>query len=172
MSVTSLFSQEEMLALFGGMVLPDSNKYYKKFGNIEAKPVNPEGEVIITKTPSSDGNGEEVETTHFISEGFVVKQGDVIYAMSSDKFNKRYTLNTDPDTEPSSGFKWYIPKGEVYAKAITAEDHSKINGKFMAPWNSEMIAHIGDFLVIPRHNPTEIYRIEKSEFEKTYKPKE
>ena len=160
---SSINSQEVFLKMTTPL-LKESGKQYQKYKKVYARAALP-GEEIITVT--SDG----VETNNTAAEGdYVVKnQTDAkeVYIMSSEKFNKRYTL-----LQPlENGFSEYQPIGKVIGIELTPSVLKGLNltneFEFVAPWGEEMVAKIGDFIVSPLEYD-EVYRIAKKEFFETY----
>lgn len=150
-------SQEEMIDLFKKEKVKD---FYKKRGTFKARKGKP-GEHVETVI---DG---EVETTKTVKENEVVIEGPKgeLYVVSEKKFNERYEV----DKELSDTPKPYKSKGFIRAFEWKGEPI-----KFIASWEEEMICKDGDFLAAPvkseeDNNVTEVYRVERSVFDETYK---
>ena len=106
------------------------------------------GEVIDTII-----NGE-VETSNTANEGDMIITGlaGEEYIISGNKFHKLYVLvsGNTYQTKPDS------------VQAVEVSD----SFSFLAPWGSEMICNVGDYIVY--RSQEDVYRIERTEFLKTY----
>jgi hypothetical protein len=175
-------TQKEALAMLTPALFANGS-LYKKFGQVFLKKAVA-GERVVTII-----NGQ-VETNNTVpDEGvFWISRADTTakerLILPDAKRQKLYKNKTQgggsvPDEEGFTGP--YMPLGRVLAVQATSgllEKHFP-DGKFIAPWNSEMVVEKGDFLVAPvppedtgmpmPENVTEVYRIEKSMFVQTYK---
>ena len=75
----------------------------------------------------------------------------------------------------SLGFAKYQPNGEVLAIQVKDQDIRECfpRGSFMASWGEPMIVNVGDMLCMPLIDGViqdEVFRIEESQFYKTYVP--
>ncbi len=135
-----------------------NKKTYKKKGVVLMRPAV-EGEVIVTEL-----NGAKETEKTLGKDDVVLKNLDSHgeeYSPGKEHFEKNYEVT-----------------GEKQGKWMKAKAKGKVTGfeykgepiTFTAPWNEEMVCNEGDFLVSPvggKH--TDIYRIEKDAFGKTYK---
>lgn len=146
-------NQEQMIALFKSN--QNSVKRYLKQGTVNAKLA------IKDEKVKTEINGV-VETVNTAKENDVVVQGssNELYLINIEKFKARYNV----EKELSSDFQEYKATGECFAFEFKGEGFS-----FIAPWAEEMIVEDGDFLASPNSEITEVYRIEKNAFYKTYK---
>jgi hypothetical protein len=103
-------------------------------------------------------NGEK-ETQNNIKKGDVIVKSatGIEYVPGNEKFYSRYILHPDGKTA--------TPKGSTYGNYYHGSPIS-----FTAIWGEAMICNDGDYLGSPDPEFTEAYRIEREEFEKTYKP--
>ena len=140
-------------------VANENNKVnlYKKCRRVSARSAV-EGEVIVTII---DG---EQETTNTAKKGDMVvrtKKSGAEYIIGGDKFRERYTICD----EDENGYSDYDPIGETYAFKYEGESFT-----FVAPWGEDMIVNDGDYIcAIDPDDLEDIYRIEKGEFEDTYR---
>ena len=146
-------NQVEMIKIFN----ENKNfvKRYLKQGAVNAK-LAVKDEKVKTEI---DG---VVETVNTAKENDVVIKGssNELYLINIDKFKARYNV----EKELSSDYQEYKAIGECFAFEFKGEGFS-----FIAPWGEEMIVENGDFLASPNAEITEVYRIEKNAFKKTYK---
>ena len=145
-------TQQEIIEIF--KTLPYSE--YKKFGQVNFAIAAHTQEVVTSI------NGE-VETTNTAQEGDYIVEGasGEFYVLTPAKFDKNYVVTTiNPD---HTGAASVLPQPR-YAVEWTGE-----NFKFTAAWGEEMICNKGDYLVAPQ-DLSEVYRIEKETFLKTYQP--
>lgn len=150
-------SQEDMIDLFKKEKEKD---FYSKKGTFKARKGKP-GEYIETII---DG---ELETKKTVKENEIVIEGPKgeQYVVSEKKFRERYEV----DEEPTDKFQPYKSKGFIRAFEWKGD-----TVKFIASWEEEMICKNGDFLAAPvkskeDNNVTEVYRVERSVFDETYK---
>lgn len=149
-------SQSEMIADFA----EQDTILYKKFGTFKARN-GKEGEKITTVI-----DGEE-ETNKTVKDGEVVIEGPKgeHYVVSLKKFKERYEV----DKDLTDDFQSFKTKGMIRGFEWTGESF-----KFMASWDEEMLCKKTDILATPVKDKddesiTEVYRIERSVFDETYK---
>lgn len=158
-----MITQEEMLSHFYSH-LKSQGKKYKKRSLIKAKKAKP-GLVVVTRT----SDGEETRNTAEEGDWLVENQtsAEEKYLVKAETFEKKYTLRHSI----GDGWGCYSPKGEIYAKEMTAADLAALGAQdileFQAPWKETVIIKPGDYLVIPT-DKSEIYRIARKEFGETY----
>lgn len=119
----------------------------------------------------------EVETTNQYEPGDYVVQGTLgeRYVMKPDNFHSRYwSAEPRPCADPAlaeEGFQTYRPKGKIWALQLSEEEVARSfpQGKFIAPWGSEMLIAPNDYLATPYPVANEIYRIEEHAFDTTYR---
>ena len=154
----SVLTQEKMKTLF--VKEENNHKSFKKSGTFKARTAKV-GEKITTTIDGED------ETQKTASKDEVVIKGPKgeLYIVSEKKFNDRYEV----DKPLTSKFQSYKANG-----VITAYEYSGESFKFIASWDEEMICKSGDYLASPSKElpPPEVYRIERSVFDETYKPNE
>ncbi len=106
------------------------------------------GETVVTVI-----NGE-VETSNNANEGDMIITGlaGEEYIIPGNKFHKLYEIveGTTYKTKPDS------------VQAVEVSE----TFSFLAPWGSEMICNVGDYIVY--RSEQDVYRIERTEFLKTY----
>lgn len=146
-------NQETMIELFKNNI--SQSALYKKFGAVMAR-LAKAGEEVLTIIEG------QLETKNTAKENDVVVKGlkGEEYIIRHDKFKARYTVNT-PVTDI---FTSYEPNATCIAFQYTGESLL-----FTAPWNEDMIVNSGDFLATLDEQVSEVYRIEKDAFYKTYK---
>lgn len=149
-------SQKEMIAI----MLDAEPELYKKSGTFRARLGKP-GERIVTEI---DG---ETETEKTVKDGEVVIKGPKgeMYVVSETKFRQRYEV----DKEPTTDFQKYKAIGLIRAYEYVGPEF-----KFVASWDEEMICKPSDYLASPVKDAEdteypEVYRIERSVFDETYK---
>ena len=132
-------------------------KTYEKFGEVKFETSQKVQEVVTVI------NGE-TETTNTAQIGDYILEGvnGEKYVLTPKKFMQNYEIEEYSYSEmkgtakikpqPRFAAQWYI-------------SHQLI---FTADWGEEMICNEGDYLVAPQ-DFSEVYRIEKSVFEKTYR---
>jgi hypothetical protein len=152
-SETKLLYQKDMIEL-----LKSSSKELKKYQKIGSAYLR-QGAVNEKIKTVIDG---KLETISFFSKhsGAVVKgpKGEE-YIISADKLD-RYIIDK-PLTQEYQKYK--------VAKAYVWAIKCRTPLVFMAKWNQKMVAEKGDWLCSPDQTISEVYRIEKSIFSKTYK---
>lgn len=139
----------------------DNKTLYKKSGTFDARK-GVLGELIVTEI-----NGV-VETTNTVkSEDEVVIRGPAgeLYIVPDKKFRERYTTGGKKLTK---SFKPFKAKGMIRAMESPYEPF-----EFVASWGEKMICNPGDYIACPVKSKndfilTEVYRIERSVFDKTY----
>ena len=148
---SDVMSQKEMINLLKSTKLTK----YKKIGTAQLR-AGVRGEKIETFI------NKKLETISYfgLNSGAVVKgsKGEE-YIIPSDKLS-RYLIDK-PLTNKYQKFK----VADVYCWAVKCPKSIT----FIAKWNEKMIAKKGDMLASPDASLTEVYRIEKSVFSKTYK---
>jgi len=127
-------------------------KAYQKVGNIQYR-ISDEAELIDTiidgvKETSNTANPGDYVITGTKGEQYIIKP---------NVFNKRYEVLTSEIARPVG--KFY---GVVYNGTFGDEF------EFTASWDENMICNKGDMLGSPDEQISEVYRVEKSAFEKTY----
>ena len=148
-------TQEDMKRLFvANASLHDA---YQKQGTAQIR----KGKVGETVVTTIDG---EDETKKTVKDGDVVVKGpkNELYVISSEKFKNRYEYTAKELTDE---FQEYVATGKILAYEHTGDQFS-----FIASWDEEMICKNGDYLASPSLDlpPPEVYRIERSIFDKTY----
>lgn len=133
---------------------------YEKFGKFNFE-VSQNIQEVVTLI---DG---EVETTNIARIGDYIITGvsGEKYVLTLEKFVKNYEVE-----------EFYHPELKGIAKVkpqprFAAQWHIEEQLVFTAPWGEEMICNQGDYLVAAQ-DFSEVYRIEKSVFEQTYKLKD
>ncbi len=163
-----ILTQKEAAARFLPLIDADGS-LFAKFQKIWARPAVA-GERIVTMTSS----GKETENT--AKEGDYVVQSQTnakeLYVISEATLIKRYTQNF-MDGQAWDAWDEYLPKGTVRA----IEYHPTTMGcieRFVAAWGEEMVVNKGDMLCTTDEITTpesEVYRIDRVEFEQTYRIK-
>lgn len=154
-------TQKEMIAQMDALLKGDDvPKLYKKSGTFDARK-GKTGEHIVTTIDGED------ETQKTVKDGEVVIKGPKgeFYVVSEKKFKERYEV----DKDLSDSFQKYKAKG-----LIRAYEYTGPTVKFIASWDEEMLCKEGDFLACPvadkdEDSAKEVYRIERSVFDETYK---
>ena len=162
-------SQETVLAKWRDKLT--SGTKYEKFALMHAIECKESGtlETIL--------NGK-VETTNGYTAGDLIVLGTEgeRFVLSAEKFQERYDVASAQAPADaalaSQGYKAYTPTGQAWAQQL---DERAIaanfpEGKFMAPWGSEIIIEPGDWLATTAPLANDIYRIERNAFRNTYKP--
>lgn len=126
-------------------------KNYQKFGNFSYLLHEGEDVEVITSI-----NGQE-ETKNTLRNGQYLLTGisNEKYVVKPDVFAQRYKIVNDTTCEA---------RGEVWG--MQWKWHPM---KFISPWGEDMICNTGDMLCSPDETISEVYRIEKEAFLKTYK---
>ena len=161
-----MISQEDMKALFLPLLQEKGSVFIKK-KNIWAREADA-GEVIITVT--NDG----LETSNIANQGdmLVKNQTDAaeIYVMSKESFEARY-VKIKKTVLAEAEFEEYTSIGKIYALCVDKQLLTKLNLEnsfyFEAPWNSNMICKVDDYLACPT-DFSQVYRIARKEFFETY----
>ncbi len=147
-------------------VFEGANARYEKATPVFARQAK-EGERIVTITSSG------VETENVANSGdYVVKsqtEAAEEYIISEEGFTQRYRF-LRPDTGEWSE---YLPVGEILAivvddsllKLLNSEDAFEI----LASWGHPQKVRKGDILATPLPDNKEVYRIDRREFEQTYR---
>lgn len=157
-------TQKQMISvmekLLSGKSIP---KLFQKSGTFQAR----KGVIGEQITTIIDGE-EETKKTVKSSEVVVKGPKGEFYVISEKKFNDRYEV----DKALSDDFQAFKASG-----LIRAYEYKGDSFKFMASWDEEMLCKDGDFLASPvmdqeDKDVTEVYRIERSVFDKTYKEKD
>ena len=132
-------------------------KTYEKFGEV-AFAISTHDQEVVTEI-----NGE-IETKNIAKTGDFVIEGisKEIYVLTPDKFYKNYEV-VYTETPLTPGVAKVKPQPR-FAAQWNLEDQLV----FTAAWGEKMICNEGDYLVAPQ-DFSEVYRIEKSVFEKTYR---
>lgn len=130
---------------------------YKKVGRVRVQAILPGTEVVTTI------KGEK-ETTN------VAKVGDVLvigsfeeqYLLSNTKLKDRYKF-----LEITKGGKEEVWEavGKCWAVKYVGLDSFMFN----APWDEQMVCNPGDYICSTKLDGTDVYRIEKDVFKKTYR---
>eukprot|EP00929_Paragymnodinium_shiwhaense_P007061 TRINITY_DN11101_c0_g1_i6.p2 TRINITY_DN11101_c0_g1~~TRINITY_DN11101_c0_g1_i6.p2 ORF type:complete len:122 (+),score=23.93 TRINITY_DN11101_c0_g1_i6:383-748(+) len=108
------------------------------------------------------------------------------YILTQEKFLRVYetpgveiTDHADAAQLKADGYLCYKCKGRIIALEMTQSllDTHIPESKFVAPWGTDMLCEVGDFLgspvqpgLAPAAPLPEMYRIEKSAFAQTYAP--
>ncbi len=132
--------------------------HYKKYGRVEARLAS-RGEEVATIV------GGKVETTNIAKAGDYVIRNPTgeLYIIGSKKFKDRYTIFKGRAT--FTKFAVYQALGEAWSYV-----YSGPHLKFKAPWGEPMLLEPGDMVVSTNKDLTsDVYRIEKKAFAKTYK---
>jgi len=175
-TTTEPLSQEYVFSLFGPIIL-NRGLNYSKFGNILIREAKTE-ETIETHTP--DG---KLETTNkAVPSDFIIRNptGEEYVFVPKEKFLTRYSPTDRKETINSKEYGVFVPKGKcrgvLFTKKLAEELKLTLDNNeffFMAIWKEPMRAAIGDMLVSPLDDAgnlgEEVYRIEKTSFEKTYR---
>uniref|UniRef100_A0A7S3AIZ4 Uncharacterized protein n=1 Tax=Haptolina ericina TaxID=156174 RepID=A0A7S3AIZ4_9EUKA len=120
----------------------------------------------------------EIETSKRYEKGDYIVQGPLgeRYALDTHVFEARYDM-TRPryvadDVLAKEGFLTYLPTGKVWAHELSETDCAQhfSNGAFMASWGEPMAVMPGDYIATPWPAATEVYRVEREAFSKTYAP--
>lgn len=138
-------------------------KLFQKSGTFQAR----KGVIGEKITTVIDGE-EETKKTVKSSEVVVKGPKGELYVISDKKFKDRYEV----DKELKDDFQNYKALGLIRAYEYKGEPF-----KFIASWDEEMLCKDGDFLASPvsgeaDKDVTEVYRIERSIFDQTYKEKD
>jgi hypothetical protein len=153
-----MISQQQMIEKFMPLIKAYGDVYHKQ-GGVMARQAQP-GEVIQTTT--KDG----LETTNTAGEGdFIVRNptGEQ-YIIKSDVMAKRYEQEGPAQQQGWTKFK---AKGQVRAIQYNPQSlDMPAQIEFQAPWGESMVLKTGDMIATP--DGSEIYRIARAEFEKTY----
>lgn len=166
MQTNQIVSQELLIEKVLPEIKKTHNEYYK-FRQVHARRARI-GEKVATITSSG------LETTNIAksSHQFVIKNSTSAseqYLITEEKLLARYILIKMVDS------KWglYSPLGSVLAIDVT---NNLINNlgvhstfKIMAPWGTEQLINITDMLVSPLPELNQIYRVDITEFNETYK---
>ena len=184
-------TQADAAALFLPLIQGDGSTY-AKYQKVLARPAVV-GEKVVTITSS----GKETENT--AKEGDFVVQAQTeageCYILSGSKLVSRYKIGPSiwqratPGDSQTDVVEWkeYTPTGTV--QAVEYQPHvvgllnqmrTVPNDKFLATdpeiithfiaiWNEEMVCNKGDMICTP--DGKEVYRIDRVEFEQTYKIK-
>lgn len=124
-------------------------KSYRKYGKFLA---------VQTQTPCevvTEINGQEETRAHAKAGDWIVQgPANEKFILSEAKFKARYLPTEDP--------LWFEAIGSCRAVSLSQ------SFEFMAPWGSPMIFLPGDYLACGG-DPSDIYRVERSIFESTYK---
>ena len=162
---TTPLTQENLLALLQP-VFHDTNAVYKKVTPVYARPAA-EGERVVTVTSS----GVETENQAAAGDYVVKSQTDAEeqYIVSSKSFNSRYQYHRDAEGEWAE----YLPMGEIVAivvdDAVLACLSTAEPFEIMASWGYPQIVRRGDILAMPLPARNEVYRIDRREFDQTYR---
>jgi hypothetical protein len=148
-----LVSQKAMKAMFSHYY--SHSQCYQKIGTTFARLAYP-GELITTIL---DGY---FETKNIAAVNEVVLKGQKgeEHLIGYEKFHIRYSV----DKPLSSEYQSYSANGTCIAFEYTGDSI-----EFQAAWNEKMIINSGDFLATTDTTISEVYRIERDAFFKTYK---
>lgn len=157
-------TKEEIIELFNSK----EKKHYIKSGKFLVRRAIP-GETILTIVSGKLETIKTAKPTDFILRNIEIGSSAETYSIDESSFWKRYETPIEELPLTIDGVKW----GTANAKGeIMAFEYSGPTIKFMAPWNEEMLCEEGDFIANPiGGEPSDIYRIEKDTFKKTYKLK-
>ena len=149
-ALMELASSNKAVEYFLQAIKDKSIKKYRKFGVVTAIKATAEQQVRTV----IDG---KVETTNVAHPGDYIVTGasGEKYVLTSEKMKSRYKKIADNQ---------YEAIGECFAV--------KYNGKsfkFTAPWGEDMICNNGDYICSTILDGSDVYRIEKEVFKKTYK---
>lgn len=148
-----MFKQEDMIEYFKDNI-EKANKY-KKVGLVSVRKAV-DGEIVVTIIDNVVETENKAGSNHVVVRG---PKGE-LYTMSMDKFKARYVV----DKPVTNDFQDYTPSGTCIAFKYLGDSF-----KFIAPWSEEMLVCSGDYLATTEPSIPEVYRIEKSAFEKTYR---
>lgn len=156
-------TQKQMISVMEKRLAGESvPTLYKKSGTFQAR------KGVIGEKITTVIDGEE-ETKKTVKSSDVVVKGPKgeLYVISEKKFRERYEV----DKQLQDEFQDYNASG-----LIRAYEYKGDSFKFMASWDEEMLCKNGDYLASPvsgedDKNVTEVYRIERSVFNQTYKEK-
>jgi len=153
-----MLTQKDMVALMLEQKKSGKVLHYKKLGIVEARLAS-RGEEVETIV------GGKVETTNTAKAGdYIVRNpGGELYIIGGKKFKDRYAIVKGRAS--FTKFATYKALGEAWGYVYTGKAL-----KFKAPWGEPMLLEPGDMVVSANKALTsDIYRIEKKAFAKTYK---
>lgn len=147
----------DVVSLFKNAMMNGKVYKYKKVGEVAARKAK-KGEKIDTII---DGK-KELTTKAKEGDWVVTGPAKEEYLVSEDKFKSRYK---GPNGKAKKkGFDLFIPTGICYAFKYTGDD-----GTFEHP-RGDMLIETGDYLASTSTTEySDLYRIEKKVFKKTYK---
>ena len=167
----TMLSQAEMVATFEDMIRK-ADQVFEKTTSCAAKMATESGRLDTVVAG-------QTETSHdFVPGDWIVANPDgERYVMGKAKFMARYD-SANP-SEPSSlelkseGFRSYRAIGSIWGYRITEADVQQhfTAGCFQASWGEKMVCCRDDILAVPWPDGGEIYRIEKTAFQDTYRPR-
>jgi len=130
---------------------------YKKIGRVRVQAIKP-GTKVDTII-----NGKK-ETTNIAKVGDVLITGSAgeQYLLSNSKLKDRYKFL---EIEPKGVAEIWEATGKCYAVKYVGLD----TFVFEAPWGEEMLCEPGDYICSTKLDGTDVYRIEKEVFKKTYR---
>lgn len=128
---------------------------YKKFGEVSVE-ISKSVQTVIT---SIDGE-QETENVARVGDAILTGPKGERYVLSYDKLTSRYTFVS----KHADGTETWKPTGFCYAVPYAGETFS-----FDAPWGEPMICNDGDYIASTKTDGTDVYRIERGVFERTYK---
>lgn len=161
----SYLDQQDLLLLLESS-FAESGRCCEKTQPVLARPAI-EGERIVTITSSG------VETENIArAENFVIKNlthAEEQYIVSRNTLERRYNLLGRRDGNWSE----YLPVGRIMAIVVNADIlkilHMPASFEIMASWGRLQKVCEGDILATPLPDKCEVYRIDRKEFEQTYK---
>lgn len=158
-------SQAELMRVVLPLIL-EKGRHYEKFQQVDARPAEP-GEIVISRTSSGEETSNRAGANDMLVRNLTHAREQ--YLVGVDKFRARYQKLEDLD----DGWVRYEPIGEVRAIEIDHDLTTRIGvgTRFyiMAPWGTEQLVCEGNYLVTPVPTQDEIYRIDTSEFNETYR---
>ncbi len=151
-------------------VIEEKGKAYSKNTFIKARPAI-EGEIIITWTSDGKESTNIAGKTDFIVQNPAGEE----YIIRQENFEKRYALAKDYNSDKNSKYQVYQSIGKCYG-VVVDENILQILGlnlsiktfEFEPSWGGKMKCNVGDMLVSPNKEISEIYRIAIKEFKETY----
>lgn len=158
-------SQQDLMQLLQ-TTFAASGRCCEKTQSVLARPAI-DGERIVTVTSS----GVETENVA-VSGHYVVKNltsAGEQYIISKETFEDRYQLIGRKD----GAWSEYLPVGRIMAIVVSAPVLKTLNMppsfEIMASWGRLQKVREGDILAIPLPDKGEVYRIDRKEFDQTYR---
>ncbi len=142
----------QAVTYFLNAVKANKVKTYQKFGTVTAIKATSKQSVKTV----IDGKTETTNVAN-IGDYIVTGASGEKYVLTADKFKSRYKKVKD---------NIYEAVGECNAVKYVGKAF-----KFKAPWGEDMICENGDYICSTALDGSDVYRIEKEVFKKTYKLK-